>query len=101
MFFRFFFLFPFSSVFSRFVFRKKRGDTVRETPFAKPRSLSFKTMKGETQTGLHEFVGSDAVCELAHEAHVFQIGLQARVLTKSPSLRYASSWGNAGRKMRP
>ena len=33
--------FPFSSVFFsvffRFIFRRKRGDTVRETPFAKPR----------------------------------------------------------------
>ena len=33
-----FFLFlPFFAVFSRFIFRKKRGDTVCETPFVKPR----------------------------------------------------------------
>ena len=32
---------PFSSVSFRFVFRQKRGDTVRETPFAKPRFFVF------------------------------------------------------------
>ena len=43
-FFRFFSLFfpcflPFFSVFFRFIFRKEWGDTVRETPFAKPREM--------------------------------------------------------------
>ena len=39
VFFRFLPFFLFSSVFCfRFIFRKKRGDTVRETPFAKPRA---------------------------------------------------------------
>ena len=39
--FSFFSVFFLSSVFSRFIFRKKRGDTVRETPFAKPRFQRF------------------------------------------------------------
>ena len=30
---------PFSSVLFRFLFRKRRGDTGRETPFAKPRFI--------------------------------------------------------------
>ena len=53
-FFRFLPFFPFSSVFFRFIFRekKKRGDTVRETPFAKPRFAAFEPFSS------HEFRAS-------------------------------------------
>ena len=53
----FFFFFPFSSVFFvffrflRFIFRKKRGDTVRETPFAKRRLELKKTPNDCTPLG--------------------------------------------------
>ena len=38
---RFFFVFFLFSVFFRFIFRKKRGDTVHETPFANPESQTM------------------------------------------------------------
>ena len=34
--------------FFRFIFRKKRGDTVRETPFAKPRYLAHCSSTGNS-----------------------------------------------------
>ena len=48
----FFRFLPFSSIFSvffrffRFIFRKKRGDTVRETPFAKPEKSGPNQVRG-------------------------------------------------------
>ena len=42
VFFRFLRFLPF---FCRFIFRKRRGDTVRETPFVKPRTLTSKNVR--------------------------------------------------------